>query len=80
MSQLNADSLVEAGFDEAGRGCLRAVAPNADFGRMDPGESPVDAALREAFEEVALDPASVTVHGELDHLSLLRPWWSATVS
>jgi len=38
-------------------------------GRMDPGETPVDTALREAFEEVALDPALVTVHGELDHLS-----------
>jgi 8-oxo-dGTP pyrophosphatase MutT (NUDIX family) len=38
-------------------------------GRMDPGEGPVDTALREAFEEVALDPSIVTVHGELDHLS-----------
>ena len=37
-------------------------------GRLDPGESAVDAALREAWEEVALDPAAVTVHGELDHL------------
>ncbi|MFM2070363.1 MAG: hypothetical protein RLZZ623_626 [Actinomycetota bacterium] len=38
-------------------------------GRMDPGETAVEAALREAFEEVALDRALVTVHGELDHLS-----------
>ncbi len=38
-------------------------------GRMEPGETPTQAALREAWEEVALDPASVTVHGELDHLS-----------
>jgi len=38
-------------------------------GRMDAGETPVAAALREAFEEVALDPSLVTVHGELDHLS-----------
>ena len=38
-------------------------------GRIDPGETAVDAALREAFEEVALDPSLVTVHGELDHLS-----------
>jgi 8-oxo-dGTP pyrophosphatase MutT (NUDIX family) len=38
-------------------------------GRMDPGETPVETALREAFEEVDLDPSLVTVHGELDHLS-----------
>ena len=38
-------------------------------GRVDPGETPVAAALREAHEEVGLDPASVTVVGELDHLN-----------
>jgi 8-oxo-dGTP pyrophosphatase MutT (NUDIX family) len=38
-------------------------------GRMDAGESPADTARREADEEVGLDPALVTVHGELDHLS-----------
>ncbi len=38
-------------------------------GRMEPGETPVETALREAWEEVALDPALVTVVGELDHLS-----------
>lgn len=32
-------------------------------GRLDPGETAVDAALREAFEEVALDPAVVEVLG-----------------
>lgn len=37
-------------------------------GRMDPGETALDTALREANEEVGLDPAVVTVHGELDHL------------
>lgn len=37
-------------------------------GRVDPGEDPVTTALREAWEEVALDPALVTVHGHLDHL------------
>jgi 8-oxo-dGTP pyrophosphatase MutT (NUDIX family) len=37
-------------------------------GRMDPGESALDAALREAHEEVGLEPALVTVRGELDHL------------
>lgn len=38
-------------------------------GRMDADETPQQAALREAWEEVALDPALVTVHGELDHIS-----------
>lgn len=37
-------------------------------GRVDPGESTTDAALREAHEEVGLDPTLVTVIGELDHL------------
>lgn len=32
-------------------------------GRLDPGETAVEAALREAFEEVALDPAVVEVLG-----------------
>ena len=38
-------------------------------GRMDPGETHAETALRESFEEVRLDPAAVTVIGELDHLS-----------
>jgi 8-oxo-dGTP pyrophosphatase MutT (NUDIX family) len=37
-------------------------------GRMDLGETPVETALREAHEEVGLDPSLVTFHGELDHL------------
>lgn len=40
-------------------------------GRMDPGETPVQTALREAWEEVGLDPALVEIHGELDHLNTL---------
>jgi 8-oxo-dGTP pyrophosphatase MutT (NUDIX family) len=35
-------------------------------GRMEPGEVAREAALREALEEVALDPAAVEVLGELD--------------
>lgn len=38
-------------------------------GRSDPGETPAATALREAQEEVCLDPALVTVVGELDHLA-----------
>ena len=38
-------------------------------GRIDPGETPVDAALREADEEVGLLPAAVRVHGQLSHMS-----------
>ncbi len=38
-------------------------------GRLDPGETAIEAALREADEEVGLDPAAVTIVGELDHLS-----------
>lgn len=37
-------------------------------GRQDPGESLVETALREAREEIGLDPARVEVIGELDHL------------
>lgn len=38
-------------------------------GRLDGGETPLDAALREAREEVALEPELVAVHGELEHLA-----------
>ncbi len=38
-------------------------------GRMDPGETPAQTALREAHEEVGLDPALVTLFAELDQLS-----------
>jgi 8-oxo-dGTP pyrophosphatase MutT (NUDIX family) len=34
-------------------------------GRLDPGERPVDAALREAEEEIGLDPAEVAIVGHL---------------
>src|ERR1044072_7095728 len=35
-------------------------------GRIDPGEDAVGAALREAFEELGLDPKAVEIVGELD--------------
>jgi 8-oxo-dGTP pyrophosphatase MutT (NUDIX family) len=38
-------------------------------GRQEPGESIEDAARREAQEEIDLDPASVEIIGELDHLA-----------
>ncbi len=38
-------------------------------GRMDPGETPAETALREAHEEVGLDSSLVTLFAELDHLS-----------
>ena len=38
-------------------------------GRTDPGETPEQAALREAHEEVGLEPSDVTMHGELEHLN-----------
>ena len=40
-------------------------------GRLEPGESPVAGALREATEEVGLDPASVEIIGELAPLSTM---------
>lgn len=38
-------------------------------GRIDPGETPTQTALREAHEEVGLDPGAVEVRGELHHLN-----------
>jgi 8-oxo-dGTP pyrophosphatase MutT (NUDIX family) len=40
-------------------------------GGQDPGEDLRDTARREACEEVGLDPASVELIGELDHLSTI---------
>jgi 8-oxo-dGTP pyrophosphatase MutT (NUDIX family) len=40
-------------------------------GRQEPGEELEATARREAWEEVGLDPASVEVVGELDHLSTI---------
>jgi 8-oxo-dGTP pyrophosphatase MutT (NUDIX family) len=43
-------------------------------GRVDPGETPVDGALREAKEEIDLDPSTVEIVGELDHLATVSSW------
>ena len=40
-------------------------------GRCEEGEAPVDAALRESFEEIGLDPTSVEIVGELTRLSTI---------
>ncbi|MCU1497745.1 MAG: putative hydrolase [Acidimicrobiales bacterium] len=40
-------------------------------GGRDPGEALPDTARREAHEEIGLDPASVEIIGELDHLSTI---------
>ena len=48
---------------------LRNHAGEVSFpgGRNDPGETPEQTALREAYEEIGLDPGTVTIVGELDH-------------
>lgn len=40
-------------------------------GRLDEGEAPLDAALREASEEIGLDPAAVEILGQLAPLATL---------
>lgn len=40
-------------------------------GRLDPGETPIETALREAHEEVGLDPSTPRVVGELEHLNTI---------
>jgi 8-oxo-dGTP pyrophosphatase MutT (NUDIX family) len=40
-------------------------------GRVDPGETPIDTALREAEEEVGLDRAAPRIVGELTHLNTI---------
>lgn len=53
-------------------------------GSIDPGETPVEAALREADEEIGVDPAGVAVFGKLPELWLppsnfavtpILGWW-----
>jgi 8-oxo-dGTP pyrophosphatase MutT (NUDIX family) len=53
-------------------------------GSIDPGETPVEAALRETLEEIGVDPAGIEVFGELPELWLppsnfavtpILGWW-----
>lgn len=48
---------------------MRAHPGQAAFpgGKIDPGETPIEAALRETYEELGVDPAQVRVVGETDH-------------
>lgn len=50
---------------------LRAHRGEVSFpgGRQDEGETLVEAALREAREEIALDTSAIEIVGELDHLA-----------
>jgi 8-oxo-dGTP pyrophosphatase MutT (NUDIX family) len=43
-------------------------------GRVEPDETAVDGALREAKEEIDLDPSTVEIIGELDHLATVSSW------
>ena len=50
---------------------LRAHKGEVSFpgGRQDEGEALTDTAKREAWEEIGLDPSSVEIVGELDHMA-----------
>ncbi len=58
-----------------GLGKGKVVAPG---GKLEPGESPSDAAVREVLEEVGLtlDPASLEMLGLLTYLFPTRTEWS----
>lgn len=73
-------AVLVAMFDEAGEAhvlltrraaTMRSHRHQVSFpgGRLDPGERPEAAALREAYEEVGLDPASVELLGPLPPLT-----------
>jgi 8-oxo-dGTP pyrophosphatase MutT (NUDIX family) len=62
------------------RADLRRHAGQVSFpgGRIEPGEGPLEAALRESQEEVGLDPALVDVLGQLDETLVLATGFRLT--
>jgi 8-oxo-dGTP pyrophosphatase MutT (NUDIX family) len=93
ITGLRPSAVLLAVFEEPGTGetavvmtrrapTLRSHTHQVSFpgGRIDAGEEPLDAALREAWEEVGLDPSSVDVVGLLPSLatyaggSAIAPW------
>jgi 8-oxo-dGTP pyrophosphatase MutT (NUDIX family) len=53
---------------------LRSHTSQVSFpgGRLDPGESALDAALREAWEEIGLEPGAVEIIGRLTTMRTMR--------
>jgi len=93
-SQLRDSAVLVAAFEEAEEArvvltrratTLRRHQGEVSFpgGRLEPGEAPLDAALREAHEEVGLDPQHVTALGWLHPIvtfasgSIIRPYVGA---
>ena len=86
---LRTSAVLAALYDDGGEahviltrraGHLRSHRGEVSFpgGRWEPGDGDlVTTALREASEEIGLDPASVDVFGELDHLMTL--WSGASI-
>ena len=84
MPRISADSAVLAAlYDDGGdtsvvltrrSAKLRSHRGEVSFpgGRQDPGETLRATALREAHEEIALDPTQVSIIGKLAHLQRVR--------
>ena len=65
--ELGQDGVDAQGHQDQGQGRAGQQRQQAlGGGRLDPGETPVEAALREAQEELGIDPRDVRVIGETD--------------